>query len=97
MRCPGSLTHLALILALGIVLCLAVEPALAQAGNPFDKAIKTLLGMLNSNVTRGIATIGVIIVGGGCLTGRIDWRAGATVIFGIVLVTGAAAIASFII
>jgi type IV secretion system protein VirB2 len=55
-------------------------------------AVTWLQGTLLGNVATGLAVIAVGATGLLMLTGRIDWRRGATVIVGCFIVFGAAAI-----
>lgn len=75
------------------------SPALAQyaapdpAGSgPIVGAIGWLQGTLLGNVATAIAVIAVAGVGFGMLTGRINWRYGATVVLGLFILFGAASI-----
>ncbi len=51
-----------------------------------------LQGTLLGNVATAIAVMAVAAVGFGMLTGRINWRYGATVVLGLFVVFGAASI-----
>lgn len=55
-------------------------------------AVQWLQGTLLGAVATTIAVIAIAAVGLGMLSGRIDWRRGATVIIGAFVVFGAAAI-----
>lgn len=55
-------------------------------------AVTWLQGTLLGNVATGLAVIAVGATGLMMLTGRIDWRRGATVIVGCFIIFGAAAI-----
>ena len=74
-------------------------PAAAQSTNfdpqgsgPILSAVNWLQGTLLGNVATALAVIAVGATGLMMLTGRIDWRRGATVILGCFIVFGAAAI-----
>ncbi len=78
---------------------LASVPASAQlaaadpAGSgPILGAVDWLQGTLLGNVATAVAVIAVAAVGFGMLTGRINWRYGATVVLGLFVVFGAASI-----
>lgn len=78
---------------------LASAPASAQlaaadpAGSgPILGAVDWLQGTLLGNVATAVAVIAVAAVGFGMLTGRINWRYGATVVLGLFVVFGAASI-----
>jgi type IV secretion system protein VirB2 len=77
------------------------HPALAQfaapdpAGSgPIFGAVNWLQGTLLGNVATAIAVISVAAVGLGMLSGRINWRYGATVVLGLFILFGAASIVS---
>jgi type IV secretory pathway VirB2 component (pilin) len=82
------------------VLCAALpRAAFAQyaapdpAGSgPILGAIGWLQGTLLGNVATAVAVIAVAGVGFGMLTGRINWRYGATVVLGLFVLFGAASI-----
>jgi type IV secretory pathway VirB2 component (pilin) len=75
------------------------SPAFAQAGNPQGSgpivaALGWLQGTLLGNVATAVAVIAVAMVGFMMLTGRMNWRFGATVIIGCFILFGASAIVS---
>lgn len=76
-------------LALGVLgfSFLLVEPAAAQ-----DPAalLENVLNLLTSGVTRTLAVIAVIILGICAVFGIFDWRRVGMVVFGIVVIFGAA-------
>lgn len=74
-------------------------PALAAAGDPAGSgpivsALGWLEGTLLGNVATAVAVIAVAMVGFLMLTGRMNWRFGATVILGCFILFGASAIVS---
>ena len=79
-------------------LILASAPALAaadpQGSGPIVAALMWLQGTLLGNVATAIAVIAVAMVGFMMLTGRMNWRFGATVIIGCFILFGAGAIVS---
>ena len=78
---------------LGALSAKAQSVALDPAGsNPVLNAVTWLQGTLLGNVATALAVIAVGATGLMMLTGRIDWRRGATVIVGCFIVFGAAAI-----
>ena len=85
----------AVALAVG---CHADVPALAQANpqgsGPIVYALSWLQGTLLGNVATAVAVIAVAMVGFMMLTGRMNWRFGATVIIGCFILFGSAAIVS---
>jgi len=72
--------------------------AFAQAGpdpagsGPIVAALGWLQGTLLGNVATAVAVIAVAMVGFMMLTGRMNWRFGATVIVGCFVLFGASAI-----
>lgn len=66
-----------------------LDPA---GSNVILTAVSWLQGTLLGNVATALAVIAVGATGLMMLTGRIDWRRGATVILGCFIVFGAAAI-----
>lgn len=80
-------------------LTFVATPALAQyaapdpAGSgPIGGAVEWLQGTMLGNVATAIAIMAVAAVGFMMLTGRINWRYGATVVVGLFIVFGAASI-----
>ena len=67
----------------------AADPA---GSGPIGGAAEWLQGTLLGNVATTIAVIAVAAVGFMMLTGRINWRYGATVVLGLFVVFGAASI-----
>jgi type IV secretory pathway VirB2 component (pilin) len=89
------------ILATLAALPLAALPqaALAQTANPQGSgpivaALTWLQGTLLGNVATAVAVMAVAAVGFMMLTGRLNWRFGATVILGTFILFGAGAIVS---
>ena len=84
-----------------MLLAALAAPAMARAqsvqldpagSNVILNAVTWLQGTLLGNVATALAVIAVGATGLMMLTGRIDWRRGATVILGCFIVFGAAAI-----
>jgi type IV secretion system protein VirB2 len=80
-------------------LLLMAAPASAQAtdpqgSGPIVAALGWLQGTLLGNVATAVAVIAVAMVGFMMLTGRMNWRFGATVIVGCFVLFGSAAIVS---
>jgi type IV secretion system protein VirB2 len=65
-----------------------------QGSGPIVSALSWLQGTLLGNVATSVAVIAVAMVGFMMLTGRLNWRFGATVIIGCVILFGSAAIVS---
>lgn len=75
------------------------SPALAQyaapdpAGSgPIVGAVNWLQGTLLGNVATAVAVIAVAAIGFMMLTGRMNWKYGATVVLGLFILFGAASI-----
>ncbi len=84
---------------IGLPMLLVAGVARAQStnldpagSNPILSAVMWLQGTLLGNVATALAVLAVGATGLMMLTGRIDWRRGATVILGCFIVFGAAAI-----
>ena len=74
---------------------LAASPAVAQdpAGSgPISGALNWMQGTLLGSVATAVAVMAVAAVGFMMLTGRMNWRFGATVILGCFILFGAASI-----
>ncbi len=61
---------------------------------PIVNALAWLQGTLLGNVATAVAVMAVAAVGFMMLTGRLNWRFGATVIIGVFILFGAASIVS---
>jgi type IV secretory pathway VirB2 component (pilin) len=84
---------LAAAVALAATAAHAQSVQLDPAGSsPILSAVSWLQGTLLGAVATALAVIAVAATGLLMLTGRIDWRRGATVILGCFIVFGAAAI-----
>ncbi|MCL6250369.1 TrbC/VirB2 family protein [Altererythrobacter sp. KTW20L] len=68
----------------------ATAHAQSTAGSgPIESALMWLQGTLLGNVATAVAVMAIAAVGFGMLTGRMNWRFGATVIIGIFIIFGA--------
>ena len=65
-----------------------------QGSGPILSAMQWMQGTLLGNVATTVAVIAVAMVGFMMLTGRMNWRFGATVILGCFILFGSAAIVS---
>ncbi len=63
-----------------------------QGSGPIVAALSWLQGTLMGNVATAVAVMAVAAVGFMMLTGRLNWRFGATVIIGCFILFGAGAI-----
>jgi type IV secretion system protein VirB2 len=84
-----SLSALALAPGTAWAQAVAVDPA---GSGPIVAALGWLQGTLLGNVATAVAVIAVAMVGFMMLTGRMNWRFGATVIIGCFVLFGAGAI-----
>jgi len=92
-RVGASLPISAAISVVAVARARAQSVNLDPAGsNVILTAVTWLQGTLLGNVATAVAVIAVAATGLMMLTGRIDWRRGATVILGCFIVFGAAAI-----
>ncbi len=85
--------------SLAIIAAAAAGPAGAQSAapdpagsGPIVGAVNWLQGTLLGNVATAVAVIAVAAVGFLMLTGRINWKYGATVVLGLFILFGAASI-----
>jgi type IV secretion system protein VirB2 len=72
----------------------ALAQANPQGSGAIVSALSWLQGTLLGNVATAVAVIAVAMVGFMMLTGRLNWRVGATVIIGCFILFGSAAIVS---
>ena len=87
-------------LSISAVLAALANPAVASAqvaqdpagSGPIVNAVGWLQGTLLGNVATAVAVMAVAAVGFMMLTGRLNWRFGATVIIGVFILFGAASI-----
>jgi type IV secretion system protein VirB2 len=70
----------------------AAAQANPQGSSPIVAALAWLQGTLLGNVATAVAVIAVAMVGFMMLTGRMNWRFGATVIIGCFILFGAGTI-----
>jgi type IV secretion system protein VirB2 len=82
-----------------IIIAAGASPAWAQTADPqgsgpIVSALQWLQGTLLGNVATAVAVIAVAMVGFMMLTGRMNWRFGATVVIGCFVLFGSAAIVS---
>jgi len=89
MRLPARLSALALLFSPTAALAQAADP---QGSGPIVAALGWLQGTLLGNVATAVAVMAVAAVGFMMLTGRLNWRFGATVIIGVFILFGAGTI-----
>lgn len=87
-------TALATLLAPGPAHAQAVTTQDPAGSGPIVAALAWLQGTLLGNVATAVAVMAVAAVGFMMLTGRLNWRFGATVIIGCFVLFGAGAIVS---
>lgn len=81
---------MARLFAFAALLVPATAHAQSTAGSgPIESALMWLQGTLLGNVATAVAVMAIAAVGFGMLTGRMNWRFGATVIIGIFIIFGA--------
>ncbi|WP_371830724.1 TrbC/VirB2 family protein [Erythrobacter sp.] len=80
---------LALLATPGAAFAQGADPA---GSGPIVAALGWLQGTLLGNVATAVAVMAVAAVGFMMLTGRLNWRFGATVIIGVFILFGAASI-----
>ena len=84
----------------GCVAAISAAPTAAfaqsdpQGSGPILAAVEWLQGTLLGNVATAAAVIAVAFIGFMMLTGRMNWRYGATVIIGCFILFGSASIVS---
>ena len=89
MRLLFRLSALALFLSPAAALAQSADP---QGSGPIVAALAWLQGTLMGTVATTVAVMAVAAVGFMMLTGRMNWRFGATVIVGVFILFGATTI-----
>ena len=89
MRSIFRLLPAALLAVPAVAHAQATDP---QGSGPIVAALGWLQGTLLGNVATAVAVMAVAAVGFMMLTGRLNWRFGATVIIGVFILFGAASI-----
>lgn len=88
------LIHLPALAVLALPQQALAQTANPQGSGPIVAALSWLQGTLMGNVATAVAVMAVAAVGFMMLTGRLNWRFGATVIIGCFVLFGAGAIVS---
>jgi type IV secretory pathway VirB2 component (pilin) len=88
---PAGVLRLILTVLLGCAFATAALADPAGSG-PIVNAVGWIRDTLLGNVATAIAVIAVAMVGFMMLTGRMNWKMGATVILGVFILFGAATI-----
>ena len=91
MRTFSSLAAIAALLGPAAAQAQQADP---QGSGPIVNALAWMQGTLLGNVATAVAVMAVAAVGFMMLTGRMNWRFGATVIVGCFVLFGAASIVS---
>jgi len=89
MNLKHSLAALSLLAMSAPAAAAAADP---QGSGPIVAALAWMQGTLLGNVATAVAVIAVAMVGFMMLTGRMNWRFGATVIIGCFILFGAGTI-----
>ena len=88
------LSRLGALAALLVPAAAQAQQADPQGSGPIVNALSWMQGTLLGNVATAVAVMAVAAVGFMMLTGRMNWRFGATVIVGCFVLFGAASIVS---
>ena len=89
-----SIARSAALAALFLPTAAYAQGADPAGSGPIVAALAWLQGTLLGNVATAVAVMAVAAVGFMMLTGRLNWRVGATVIIGCFILFGSAAIVS---
>lgn len=89
MRLPSRLAAVAALFVPAVAQAQGVDPA---GSGPIVAALAWMQGTLLGTVATAVAVMAVAAVGFMMLTGRMNWRFGATVIIGCFILFGAASI-----
>lgn len=89
MRMFSRLATAAMLISPTTAMAQAADP---QGSGPIVAALGWLQGTLLGNVATAVAVMAVAAVGFMMLTGRLNWRFGATVIIGVFILFGAGTI-----
>ena len=89
-----TISRLAAALALLVPAAAQAQSVDPQGSGPIVNALAWMQGTLLGNVATAVAVMAVAAVGFMMLTGRLNWRFGATVIVGCFVLFGAASIVS---
>lgn len=92
MRSIFRLSAVAALLSPATAMAQQVGGANPAGSGPIVAALGWLQGTLLGNVATAVAVMAVAAVGFMMLTGRLNWRFGATVIIGVFILFGAASI-----
>jgi type IV secretion system protein VirB2 len=92
MRALSRVAALAALIVPAAAQAQQVTQADPQGSGPIVSALMWLQGTLLGNVATAVAVMAVAAVGFMMLTGRLNWRFGATVIIGCFILFGAASI-----
>lgn len=75
-----------------LFLPMAAQAQSTAGSGPIEGALLWIQGTMLGNVATAVAVMAVAAVGFGMLTGRMNWRFGASVIIGVFIIFGAATI-----
>jgi len=79
------------ILTLMVYICISQQ---AYAGSPMGDVLCVILGWMWGNLGRGLATLGICVVGTAAVMGKASWGLAATVAVGIAVLFGAGGVVS---
>ncbi len=85
------------VVALVALMALALAPASALAGTPWDSAASQVLAIFTGGLTRTLAIIAVIACGIAAIAGKLSWDWAIKIIVGIVLIFGGTSIVDYVI
>lgn len=78
--------------AASLFMPMAAQAQSTAGSGPIEGALLWIQGTMLGNVATAVAVMAVAAVGFGMLTGRMNWRFGASVIIGVFIIFGAATI-----
>ncbi len=88
-RFPAKISAFLTLLAMPSIAAAQTDP---QGSGPINNAVLWLQGTLLGTVATTVAVMAVAAIGFMMLTGRMNWRFGATVIVGVFILFGATTI-----
>lgn len=72
-------------------------PSFAFAGDPLTLSLCTVVNWFTSGLGRGIATLGIMVIGIGALMGKVSWQLGLTVAVGIAIMFSGAQVVDLLV
>lgn len=77
------------IMVFASLFVLMAQPAAAQALDPIQEMLETVISFMTGGIGRAIAILAVVAVGFACFLGRVPWVAFALLLVGVVLIFSA--------